>query len=364
MKRLVLVPIIALASGFSPALAQTDNSTGTSNGPNETPNPQPPSIPACEDECGNSVDAEQSASGEYSCPSGTTEAENDSCGLKINLGLTTYSTSTNFLKHDQSLHIAPSKSYNPPCVGNPPFRKSLASDWGKQNKRPVCMMLRTTDPSTGTIKPNSFETYGHSKTDATGAGSWAGPYTERATPGTAYMKRDTATDRFQVLSDQFLVDAKSENSTTVIRYYPKESAGQRDSSTGFHPVAPNAQTLKTVRISQPSPKVISVVQDENFSSFTAPKTRGFRWSIDGNTSVLTRHTGDPSICYPYERDRLTKTDLGNGTIQRVRTVDRAVTTNFPAGFHPTPPPPGYQPDQQDPPGGYSTVSRTVLATSS
>jgi RHS repeat-associated protein len=316
MKRIVLVPIIALAAISPVLIAQTATSTSTETQTTSDNNPQTKKIPkkkkckGCDAE-GKEVtkEVETTDGSEPVCPDGFEEVKDvQSVDYTLGLGTATYQAENNFVAQDLAAREPAFKSYNPPITDEAPFSSSLASEWGRKLVRPVTIGLHAEQITDALFTPSALELYGE-------------------IAGDAWIKKDASGALRQILSDQYLTDITVPASGGVlISSYLRSTIGTLDSGIGLYTIG-NARRFREVLISRPTETgldTVDITTTDYSSSETMPKVRGARWVKSGTGAAadwtLSHHSGQPTAQNLISSDELIKGDLGNGITQRTRTI--------------------------------------------
>jgi RHS repeat-associated protein len=317
MKRSFLVPIFAAACSLAPMQAQTPPPDSNDPQISSNTNPPPDDVPDIVDclKCGKVVGTADKSKGE-SCPSGTTEQKhNSSVDYTFGVGTTSYSSKNNFVARDLGKRSLKFTSYNPPRLDPPPISSSLSSEWREKLVRPVVVGLVTEEITNATFTPAALQLYANNA-------------------GNAYVKKDTSGNLRQILSDQYLTDITVPGGTVLIKSYIRSTIGSLDSSTGLYAIPGTARLFRSIQISRPTATgldTVDILTSDYSSSETLPKVRGARWVKSGAAPNLTwtfsEHTGQPSDQNKYSVDTLAKQDLGNGLIQRTRTIQTIGSSN-------------------------------------
>lgn len=278
------------------------------------PNP-PSSGPTPKKMCRNNCTGETKERPTEGCPNGWTEyAATESVHYTFGIGTATYQGRDSFVNQDLSRRVPAFEGYMPPSTDEAPFASSLQSEWDERNLRPVVLGLVTDEITEETFTPAALQLYG-------------------GNAGSAWVKRDAQGNLRQVLSDQYLTDISSSGGELIIRNYLRAGIGALDSGTGLYPL-PQAEdaAMRSIIISRPDPEALDTVDilvTDRSSSRTSPKVTGLRWVRSETQSpatvtwILTRHNGDPEIVDPHHENKLVKIDLGDGVMQRTRTLSEA-----------------------------------------
>ena len=320
MKRLVLVPIIALAAA-SPILVAQNVTPPSSDTQTSSENNPPPDDPPGEEECdkckeGSEGDSDSGGGTKYKSPSedasGKTcgeDKENDSIRYSVGLGTTLYQSKNNFVARDLGKRKPKFSKYSPPTTDVAPFSSSLSAEWKNRLTRPVVIGLATDQITEATFTPAVLEI-------------------RSGNSGTAWVKKDASGALRQILSDQYLTDITVPSiGGVLISSYLRSTIGALDSGSGLYTIPANARKFRTVLISRPTPTgldTVDITTTDYSSSETMPKIRGARWVKSGTGTAadwtLSHHSGQPTAQNLISSDELIKEDLGGGLIQRTRTI--------------------------------------------